>query len=60
MFPLPERVVFPYLAGGHVRDGAVGLDGLQLVQTPVQLLQRLNRHPEKCLIWEQHLMKTTI
>ena len=30
-----------YLAGGHVRDGAVCLDGLQLVEAPVQLLQRL-------------------
>lgn len=28
-----------YLVGGHFADGAVCLDGLQLVQTPVQLLQ---------------------
>lgn len=27
-----------YLGGGHVADRAVGLDGLQLVQAPVQLL----------------------
>ena len=48
------RLVFPYLAGGHVRHRAMGLDGLQLIQAPVQLLQRLNRHSEKCLIWEEN------
>lgn len=30
-----------HLAAGHVGHGPVGLDGLQLVQAPVQLLQRL-------------------
>ena len=39
-----------YLAGRHVGDRPVGLDGLQLVQAPVQLLQSLKRHPEKCFI----------
>ena len=36
------KVAFPYLVGGHVTDRAVGLDGLQLVQTPVQLLHCLH------------------
>ena len=39
-----------YLAGGHVGDGAVGLHRLQLVQTPVQLLQRLRRQTDKALV----------
>ena len=39
-----------YLAGRHVGDRPVGLDGLQLVQAPVKLLQSLKRHPEKCFI----------
>ena len=47
----PLRIV--YLAGGHVRDRAMGLDGLQLVQTPVKLLQGLQGHPEKCLICQE-------
>ena len=35
--------VCPYLAGGHVANGPVGLDGFQLVQAPVEFLQRLHR-----------------
>ena len=33
------------LVGRHVRDTLVGLETLQLVQTPVQLLQRLHCQP---------------
>ena len=43
-------LLLSYLAAGHVGHGAVGLDGLQLVQAPVQLLQRLQRHPQESLI----------
>ena len=42
----------PHLAAGHVGHGAVGLDGLQLVQAPVQLLQRLARPPDIVLVWK--------
>ena len=31
-----------YLAGRHIADGSVRLDRFQLVQTPIQLLQRLH------------------
>ena len=34
-----ERWMWSYLAGGHVADGTVGLDGFQLVQAPVEFLQ---------------------
>lgn len=37
-----QRSSLSYLVGGHVTDRAVGLDGFQLVQTPVQLLHRLH------------------
>lgn len=37
-----ERCSLSYLGGGHVADRAVGLDGLQLVQTPLQLLHCLH------------------
>ena len=46
-------VLVSYLAARHVRHRSVGLDGLQLVQAPVQLLQRLQRHPQEVLIWKQ-------
>lgn len=39
-----------YLERRHVGDGAVGLDGFQLVQTPVQLLHRLHSHLHVTLI----------
>ena len=42
----------PHLAAGHVGHGAVGLDGLQLVQAPVQLLQRLARPPDIVFVWK--------
>ena len=39
----------------------MGLDSLQLVQAPVQLLQGLQGHPEEGLIWQdRNQMKTTI
>lgn len=41
-----------YFGGRHVGDGAVGLDCLELVQTPVQLLQGLQRHLGVGLIWK--------
>ena len=44
------RAFFSYLARGHVGDGPVGLDGLQLVEAPVQLLQGLDRRPDVVLI----------
>ena len=45
-----SSTVQPYLARGHVRHAPVGLDGLQLVQAPVQLLQRLQGYPDKVFI----------
>lgn len=39
-----------HLVGGHVTDGAMCLDGLQLVQTPVQLLQGLPSQLLVCLV----------
>ena len=41
---------FSYLAGGHVGDGPVRLDGLELVEAPVQLLHGLDRRPHVALI----------
>jgi len=45
-----ENCAFSYLVGGHVTNRAVGLDGLQLVQTPVQLLHCLHGQLLVCLI----------
>ena len=39
-----------YLATGHVRNRSVSLDRLQLIQTPVQLLQCLHWHPQESFI----------
>lgn len=39
-----------YFAGGHVRDRSVSLNGLQLVQAPIQLLQGLDSDPHKVFI----------
>lgn len=40
-----------HLVGGHVADGAVRLDGFQLIQTPVQLLHGLHRQLLVGLVW---------
>ena len=47
-------IVLAYLARGHVRDRPVGLDRLQLVQAPVQLLQRLDRQPHVQVVLNTH------
>jgi hypothetical protein len=39
-----------YLAASHVGHRSVGLDRLQLIQAPVQLLQSLDRKPDVTLI----------
>ena len=39
-----------YLCGGHVGDGAVGLDALELLEAPVQLLKGLQRQPSMVLL----------
>lgn len=38
---LVGSVVIAYLGGGHFTDRAMRLNSLQLVQAPVQLLQRI-------------------
>lgn len=39
-----------HLLGGHLTDRAVGLNGLQLVQAPVQFLQSLPSHLLICFL----------
>ncbi len=41
-----------YLAGGHVWDAAMSLDGLELVQAPVQLLQGFRGSSHIVLIYK--------
>ena len=50
---VPGIFELSYLARGHVRDRSVGLDGLQLIKTPVQLLQGLNSHTYVVLVWKE-------
>ena len=45
-----HNVTSAYLAWGHVRNAPVCLYGLKLVETPVQLLQRLQGYPYKVLV----------
>lgn len=40
-----------HLVGRHLADRAVGLHGLQLLQTPVQFLQRLPGQLLTRLLW---------
>ena len=49
--PLIYYTNISHLAGRHVGDGPVRLDGLQLVQAPVQLLQGLNGRPHEVLVY---------
>ena len=45
-----------HLAACHVGHGPVGLDGLQLVQAPVQLLQCLPRPPDIILVCKHKII----
>lgn len=51
--PCPRRAPCAHLVGGHLADRPVGLEGLQLLQAPVQLLQRLPRQLLGRLLWGQ-------
>lgn len=42
-----------YLWWGHVRNRSMSLDCFQLIQTPVQFFDSLNRHFEICFIWKK-------
>jgi hypothetical protein len=53
-----ERGWALYLERRHVGDGAVSLDGFQLVQTPVQLLHRLHSHLHVTLICNTRVIDT--
>ena len=48
----------PYLGGGHVGDGAVRLDALELLEAPVELLEGLERQPRmvvvSCKDWKKN------
>ena len=53
MAPLCISSLAAYLGGGHVGDGAVRLDALELLEAPVQLLQGLQRQPSMVLLCKE-------
>ena len=54
-----RAAVAAHLAAGHVGDRPVGLDGLQLVEAPVQLLQRLPRSLDIILVCKHSVIHWT-
>ena len=45
--------LFSYLWSCHIRNGTMGLDCFELVQTPIQLFQSFDRHPNVVIIWKE-------
>ena len=49
-----------YLAWSHIRNGSVGLDCLELVEAPVQLLQGLEGHSQESLVRHVRRVKGSV
>ena len=45
--------LFSYLWSCHIRNGTMGLDCFELVQTPIQLFQSFDRQPNVVIIWKE-------